>query len=515
MHADNISPMSDGAFMQSILASGPALFVMDIENKKIVFANTTFLSETGYSNEDINGNLLDIFQLVAPHERERLEYEISELPHLPDPCSNRHFIYHLCSSRGELLCRHMYVSRMQQNGKATSCYIFTLMAESSKQELPYISSDTRTLCIEQFSEIGYGCFEWVIDNNRVYWSDGIYRIYEIEKGQGDITHEALQAMTHSEDRKRMALFLRKAMEDGGEYSIETRIVTARQNLKIINSVVKVIKSDAGKPCKLVGCVKDVTAQRMIEEDLKRHVKELNHSNRELEEFAYVASHDLQEPLRKISTFGRLLSEKYANALSGDGQEYLERMVKASDNMKVLINNLLEFSRITKEVKAHIPINLNFVLSEVKADLNLLLEETETVIESESLPVIEGSMTQMKQLFSNLINNAVKFQQNGNKPFIRIKGRVITQEEIQSHNLNPSLVYHSIEVSDNGIGFDPEYSTHIFKIFQRLHGKSAYPGSGLGLAICQRIVENHHGVIYACGFPSEGAVFTFILPEKHL
>jgi len=257
----------------------------------------------------------------------------------------------------------------------------------------------------------------------------------------------------------------------------------------------------------------VLEKEKFQKILENKVRELDRSNKELEEFAYIASHDLQEPLRKITSFSERLKEKLPPNLEPDVQLYLNRMLAATDNMRTLIDNLLEFSRTSRSIEPFVKTDLNIVLSEVKADLELKIEETTAKIEAQSLPVIDAIPMQMRQLFTNLFTNAIKFRSPNSRPQIDISSSEMSDEEKEMNHLRAGSKYHKITVRDYGIGFDQEFSTKIFQIFQRLHGKAEYPGSGIGLAICKKIVENHNGRILAESEQGKGANFIVILPES--
>ncbi|HUQ65927.1 MAG TPA: ATP-binding protein [Flavitalea sp.] len=256
----------------------------------------------------------------------------------------------------------------------------------------------------------------------------------------------------------------------------------------------------------------VLEKEKFQKILENKVKELDRSNKELEEFAYIASHDLQEPLRKITSFSERLKEKLPSNLEPDVQLYLNRMLAATDNMRTLIDNLLEFSRTSRISEPFRRTDLNNVISEVRADLELKIEETSTTIKSDTLPVVDAIPLQMRQLFTNLFTNAIKFKGEDALPEIEIKSAELSDEEKEENHLNQNTKYYKINVKDHGIGFDQEFAMKIFQIFQRLHGKAEYPGSGIGLAICKKIVENHSGRIFAESEPGKGAEFIIILPE---
>ncbi|HRO42704.1 MAG TPA: ATP-binding protein [Flavipsychrobacter sp.] len=280
-----------------------------------------------------------------------------------------------------------------------------------------------------------------------------------------------------------------------------------------------IRQNTGSSYVMLIAVHDLSVGMEMDEisELKRTkaavIEDLQRSNKELEEFAYVASHDLQEPLRKISTFSGRLTEKFGQELNDEGRLYLERINASADNMRILIENLLEFSRITR-IKQHFsPISFNFVLQQVINELELKIEETQTTIIADELPTLEASLPQMKQLFNNIINNAIKFRKPEVAPEIKVLTHRLSPDEASRYGLSSERTYHRIQICDNGIGFEPEYAGRIFQIFQRLHGKSEYPGSGIGLAICKKIVDHHHGIIFAENVEELGACFTIILPEK--
>lgn len=252
-------------------------------------------------------------------------------------------------------------------------------------------------------------------------------------------------------------------------------------------------------------------QKAVDErtkELSLFSEELTRSNRELEDFAFVASHDLQEPLRKIMAFGDRLDTQSDN-LNDKQRDYLQRMRGAAARMSKLISDLLEFSRVSTRGKDFQKVELNLIFQDCIDDLNVLIEEAGTKITIEEMPTIDADPTQMQQLFFNLVANGIKFSQHESDPHVSISVHSTTQpEEIELEGLADWI---TITVKDNGIGFSQEYTDKIFAPFQRLHSRQQYKGTGIGLAICRRVVERHNGVIHAISEQANGAEFSVTLP----
>ena len=254
-----------------------------------------------------------------------------------------------------------------------------------------------------------------------------------------------------------------------------------------------------------------TLTRKVEErtrELELYAEELSRSNRELEDFAFVASHDLQEPLRKIQAFGDRLESSYSEVLEARGLDYLNRMRNAANRMSALITDLLEFSRVSTRGREFADTDLNEVISTVLDDLEIAIKESDATVNVVTLPVLQADNSQLQQLFLNLLSNALKFRKAERQPNISITVEPYTPNNAQAAVCDD---WYQIRVTDNGIGFEQEYAEKIFTPFQRLHGRSEYKGTGIGLAVCRRIVERHRGTITATAQPDAGAVFTIILP----
>lgn len=290
---------------------------------------------------------------------------------------------------------------------------------------------------------------------------------------------------------------------------EFRVVHKSGRIRWVEISVVVISWD-GRLATL-NFLKDVTDQRLAEEALKTYMARLERSNRELQDFAYIASHDLQEPLRKVQAFGDRLKSKYGDALDAQGRDYLGRMQAAAARMQVLINDLLTYSRVTTKANPFAPVDLAEVAHDVISDLEVRIEQVGGRVEVGDLPVLEADRTQMRQLLQNLIGNALKFSRADGPPLVSIRAEVFNGLGNPPEGLSPYTEFCQITVADNGIGFDEKYADRIFQMFQRLHNRSEYEGTGIGLAVCRKIVERHLGHISAKSEPGQGATFIITLP----
>jgi PAS domain S-box-containing protein len=373
---------------------------------------------------------------------------------------------------------------------------------------------------EEFLDYG----TWEVDGrtNVFFWSDGMYRLFgynpDTDKNKVAVSEALYQKHMNEEDFERSKAFIESVIagkERPENFVTEYEIKTSDGNIKRIETSGKLFYDDTGKWIKTIGTSRDVTRIRQYQSSLEEKIKDLDRSNKELEEFAYVASHDMNEPLRKITTFIERLENKYKPELGEDGQLYLNRISASVENMRHLIDTLLEFSRTARSNQPFMQVDLNAIIKEVQTDLELKIEETSATLQIDALPVIEAIPSQMKQLFDNLLNNSIKFRKTDIHPIITIRCLRLSRRQKELHRLDTANTWYKIDFSDNGIGFEPEYKQRIFQIFQRLHGKTEYPGSGIGLAICKKIIDQHKGLIYATGEPDNGATFTIILPEHQL
>lgn len=280
----------------------------------------------------------------------------------------------------------------------------------------------------------------------------------------------------------------------------------------------IIKDESGAETGIVCVGKDITEMIKAREEIERSNRLLRQSNRELQDFAYVASHDLQEPLRKVQAFGDRLQKKFADQLSDEGSDYISRMRDAAIRMQKLINDLLTFSRVTSKAQPFQIVDVKKIAGEVVSDLEVRIEQTNGKVEIGELPAIDADAVQIRQLLQNLIGNALKFHRPDETPSIKIyaeapehTGGSFTFEGEEVETVGNSDQTCTIVVEDNGIGFEEKYLEKIFTVFQRLHGRTEYEGSGIGLAVCRKIVERHNGSITARSEPNKGSTFLVTLP----
>lgn len=300
--------------------------------------------------------------------------------------------------------------------------------------------------------------------------------------------------------------------------VETGNLTARIDGSILNdelgSLQQGVNSMTAQLEETVGKLeRRVTDLNQTKEALNTYAAELERSNRELENYANIAAHDLQEPLRKVQAFGDRIKSRYGETLDERGRDYLERMQSAAARMQVLIQDLLTFSRVTTQGSPFILINLNDVVQGVLTDLEMRIEAAAGRVEVGILPTIEADPVQMRQLLQNLIANALKFHREDTPPLVKIEGQILPDENNAVNGQKGRLELCRLTVTDNGVGFDEKYLDRIFTVFQRLHGRKEYEGTGIGLAICRKIVERHNGKITARSKPGDGATFIIMLPTK--
>lgn len=340
-----------------------------------------------------------------------------------------------------------------------------------------------------------GSWEYSIEEDVARWSDEVYRIFGFEPGEITPDYKTFFQAVYPQDRKNLKTEIQTAVAgEGASFSSEFRIVRHGGAVRSVEAQYELVRNERGEPVEMVGTIQDITERKEYEEELRR-------SNAELQQFAYIASHDLQEPLRMISSYMQLLERRYKDQLDESAKEFIEYAVDGANRMQRLINDLLKYSRVGTRGGEFEPTDLSAVFEAALANLRIAIQESGAEVMAEPLPSVLGDQTQLLQLFQNLIGNAMKFRRERVTPRVRVGAERRDGEWLLS-------------VSDNGIGIEPADAERIFLIFQRLHGREQYEGTGIGLAVCKRIVERHGGSIWVESEPGEGSVFYFTLPAAN-
>ncbi|WP_461129678.1 PAS domain-containing sensor histidine kinase [Spirosoma aerophilum] len=410
------------------------------------------------------------------------------------------------------------------------------------QPPPYFQQDLATQ-VERLesalSAANVGTWDYNLGTGAAYWSSICKQLFGLAPDV-QVTPAILLAQVHPQDRQWVAQANQRSLDPTRvyEHNITFRTLTPQGRLRWVQAKGETLRHEQGHILRFSGIVIDVTAQmearqqleesheryRTLANELEERVhqrtqslqeanQDLLRSNQNLEQFAYVASHDLQEPLRKIQSFSNLLQERYGPLMGQEGLTYLSRLTKAGARMSTLIRDLLAFSRITTQQAVLSDVAVERVVRQALDNLSIAVGESQAHITLSNLPVVQGDSLQLNQLFQNLLSNAIKFRRMNGIPQIQViahrLNRVDLPPDVQPTRL--TTTYWCIMVSDNGIGFEEKYRDRIFQVFQRLHGKDEFSGTGIGLAICQKVVTNHGGVMTADSQPGQGASFRVYLP----
>ncbi|HEY1023172.1 MAG TPA: ATP-binding protein, partial [Flavisolibacter sp.] len=373
---------------------------------------------------------------------------------------------------------------------------------------------------QEIAKLGH--WQWDVVANKVTWSKELCKIYQIPVNE--MSYESYLQKVHPEDRDFVNAAVEKAFAEKKFPSYTHRILFEDGSEKVVQARGEVQLDENGVVIRMLGTGQDITEIQKAQQQLVERTHALETSNAELQRFAYVASHDLQEPLRKIVTFASLLEKETGDSLNENARMYRDKIVQSASRMQHLIDDILAFSSL-RVSHDFVPTDLDSIVKQVISDMEFTIEETGTSIQLDKLPVIEAIPWQMEQLFQNLMSNAIKFRKEEASPQINITAKLVGVDEIENYNLKDEAMlalrgftynwsreqFVQIEISDNGIGFDQAYAEQIFAIFQRLHSQQQVPGTGIGLAICRKIVDNHHGTITAQGSPGQGAQFRIYLP----
>jgi two-component system sensor kinase FixL len=401
------------------------------------------------------------------------------------------------------------VSRFTKNDK----HVFTCIVRDITERKQAQESLLRLAAIvESSSDAIMGT---ALDGTIFTWNPGAEKLFGYSAGEAIGRHIGMLVPPDREHEVVQILGRIGRLESTENY--ETACLNKGGTHIDVSITVSPIQDSAGEIIGASRIARDITEQKQAEARLKALAADLLHSNRELQDFASVASHDLQEPLRKIQTFADDLAENSTSTLSDENRDTLKRIQNAAGRLQALINDLLSLSRISSRALPFVRVDLSDVAREVLSDLEVRIKETGGRVVLSEIPTIEAEPLQMRQLFQNLVGNALKFNSPGRAPIVSIHGELIGAEEGPAGGSREAQAQQLCQITfeDNGIGFDEKYVDRIFAMFQRLHGRSKYEGTGMGLAICRRIAEHHGGNITARSIPGTGSTFTVTIPTSRI
>jgi len=341
-----------------------------------------------------------------------------------------------------------------------------------------------------------GIWDWDIANNSTVWDKEMYRIYNVDVNDPRTISEAWEATVHPDDLERVSGELQAAINGEKEYDTEFRIIWKDKTIHHVKGNALVQRNQAGEAVRMIGTNADITERKEAEEEILQ-------LNQNLDQFANITAHDLQEPIRMVSGFLGLLEKKYTDVLDEQGKSYVFRAKDGADRMSILIKDLLEFSRSGNKAAKKESVDLLTVMDLVNKDLTIVVADTKAILNiPESLPIVTGTQSALYRLFLNLISNGIKFRKKDAVPEI-----ALTVNELQD--------YWEFKLQDNGIGVAEKDQPKLFQAFQRLHRRDEYPGTGLGLVTCKKIVETHGGKIWMTSEAGKGTAFHFTINKTQL
>ena len=389
--------------------------------------------------------------------------------------------------------------------KATNKYVDTI----SQQNDDLLIREAYMSLAQQMA--GMASWEWQLDGTEIKWSPEMYKFWGFEMNEISVTLDTVATMTHPEDLP----ILQNAIEtimSGQNVDIEYRRYDKLGNEIVILTKTLIKKDINGQPISVFGIDMNISDIRTTQNNLKIQNQRLSEVNAELNSFNYIASHDLKEPLRKIQMFSDRIIQHEKDNLSEKTKAYFDRILHVTNHMQQLIDSLLVFSKVSESSDLEFsPVDLNTVLANIEDIYSEHIIEKNAVITKSNLPIILGVPEQVAQVFNNLISNSLKFARHGEQPNIHVSAKKERNTTINNVNVD----YWKIDITDNGIGFEPEYEQKIFEIFQRLHSKTEYDGTGIGLSICKKIMQKHDGYIQATSKLNEGSVFSLYFPIKKI
>jgi PAS domain S-box-containing protein len=487
-----------------LTATSPGIiFIFDVIRQKEVYINGNVEGVMGYTRQeilDMESNILSM--LTHPEDVELLTRGIQTILKSPDGRSHQ-MEYRFKHKNGTYKWLRTYTTIFKRDEHGNPVEVLGTSFEITREKetaLALARHEAQLLEAQSIAKIG--SFEWDIIKDQSVNTPQLLEIFA-----ADQQHLDFMSHVHPEDKEKVERAMAQSFVTG-EYDCQYRY-RARNKEKVLWARGVVVFHES-KPVLMRGTVQDITELKKIEEALKIKTQELERSNESLQQFASIASHDLKEPLRKMSMYSDMVLTLEEGKISESSLTSLEKVKASSIRMQQMIEDILNFSSITNEAKKE-RVNLAKILHEALEILDDAIREKGATVTADELPDAAVIPAQIRQLLQNLISNSLKFSRKDVKPKISITHNFKDGGELHHENLKPALRYLQLMISDNGIGFKQEHAEKIFGLFTRLHARSSYEGSGLGLSICKRIVENHEGAITAASEPGAGATFTITIP----
>jgi PAS domain S-box-containing protein len=350
-----------------------------------------------------------------------------------------------------------------------------------------------------------GNWKWLIDSDTIEWSDEMYRIYGLQPQSEKITFERFLTFIHEDDRNRRLYEISEAVKNGVASDYIMKINSADGRQKVLKGKGRVIKDKSGKSIGMLGTCQDITNEYQLTSELRKKNEELVRKNKDLESFNFIASHDLQEPLRKIQTYSNRILHEAQGSIPENLTSYFGKISQASNRMQKIIEDFLIFYHSLNSADESEIIDLTGVVHDAAEMLSPMISENGVNIKVNTLPKVKGRRLRLKEMFRHLLSNAIKFAKKDTPLQVNITSKKYSASDGQE--------YVMISVADNGIGFDQKYSDRIFELFQKLHSQDEYPGSGIGLSLCKKIVEDHRGWITVVSQPQIGSTFNVFIPAN--
>jgi PAS domain S-box-containing protein len=494
----------ESLFSTKLIAASPAItFLFDIVHNKELFISGKVAEVMGYTPDELlaMGNNA-IMQLTHPEDLETVAASMEAMV-TENTDSVRQMEYRFLHRNGSYRWLRTYYVIFKRDEMGLPLELLGKTFEITSEKETALALEKREQQLLEAQALAHiGSYEWNIKENHSSNTPEVYKIFEMDHNQ---RYEEFMAHVHPDDIEKVKEAIAQSFTTG-DYDCEYRYVKGGRE-KVIWSLGK-LEFENGTPKRMVGTVQDVTEIKRMERELVEKTKQLEQSNRSLQQFASVASHDLKEPLRKISMFADMVMESEEKNISDKSMDKLERMQTSAKSMMTMIQDILSFS-LLEEKQQREKTNLGAIMKEILELLEERIEEKKATIRYANLPDVYIIPSQFRQMLQNLISNALKFSRKGIEARIEIKSEWIYRP---LEHLKPAAKYLQLAICDNGIGIEKEYVDTIFDLFKRLHSKAEYEGSGLGLAIAKRIVDNHDGMITVHSDPGKGTCFYITIPQ---